>query len=382
MVTTSEASSNGEVVDILLIGLGSIGSVYAYMLEKSGRVRVTAVARSNYDLYTKSGVTLDTDRFGKITGWRPYRVVKTQAEALEGNVHYALCMICTKCLPDVLPTPTLVGDLIHSGKIGAWALLQNGLGVEEDLYQAVKHLDTPIISNCIWIGVMTNPDGSIVSWKGQDAMVAGIYPPKKPMQEEQTRVFSAKESGVLDLWVDALTAGEAKIKVDERIDGVRFSKNVWNCVWSSIQGLTRATPNYFAHHSAAEQAPLRAFIREIVETGFRAGLLREGMPLYPAGTPMGSSAEVQRAAWDSIVNMSLEKAKQGIPPHRMSLLIDVEMGRPFELEVITGAVAKVAKSHGYETPFLDFTYSLLKGVQNNIIDAQKKKNGGSFVPPA
>lgn len=34
---------------------------------------MTAVARSNYDVYAKGQVTLDTDRFGKYEGWKPYR---------------------------------------------------------------------------------------------------------------------------------------------------------------------------------------------------------------------------------------------------------------------------------------------------------------------
>lgn len=40
---------------------------------QSGKARVTAVARSNYTLYTTSGVTLDTERFGEINNWKPYR---------------------------------------------------------------------------------------------------------------------------------------------------------------------------------------------------------------------------------------------------------------------------------------------------------------------
>lgn len=30
---------------------------------------------------------------------------------------------------------------------------------------------------------------------------------------------------------------------------------------------------------------------------------------------------------------SVKKRREGVPPHKMSLLIDVEMGRPFEVEV-------------------------------------------------
>ena len=53
--------------------------------------------------------------------------MKSQAEALEGHVHYAFCIICTKSLPDILPTPKLVADIIASGKVRAWSLMQVSL---------------------------------------------------------------------------------------------------------------------------------------------------------------------------------------------------------------------------------------------------------------
>lgn len=65
--------------------------------------------------------------------------------------------------------------------------------------------------------------------------------------------------------------------------------------------------------------------------------------------------------------MSIAKAKQGLPPHKMSLLVDIEQGRPFEVEVITGAVLRLAKQYGVETPNLALVYSLMKGLQLNII---------------
>lgn len=44
---------------------------------------MTAVARSNYDLYTKGGVTLATERFGTHPGWKPYR---SESESLENDL--------------------------------------------------------------------------------------------------------------------------------------------------------------------------------------------------------------------------------------------------------------------------------------------------------
>jgi 2-dehydropantoate 2-reductase len=57
------------------------------------------------------------------------RVVKSQSEAFADDTHYAFCLVTTKCLPDVNPTPKLLADAIASGKVGAWALIQVSPGL-------------------------------------------------------------------------------------------------------------------------------------------------------------------------------------------------------------------------------------------------------------
>ena len=101
---------------------------------------------------------------------------------------------------------------------------QNGLGVEEGLYQAVKDLDQPILSSCAWIGVMTNGDGSVVDWNGQDVLVTGIYPPLDPVASPQTRKFTKRETDALELWNDILTSGGGKLYLEDRITSIRYSK--------------------------------------------------------------------------------------------------------------------------------------------------------------
>ncbi|WVQ85573.1 hypothetical protein IAT38_007739 [Cryptococcus sp. DSM 104549] len=368
-MTTATAAPTQQPIDILLIGLGSIGSVYAYLLEKSGRARVTAVARSNYTLYTTTGVSLATERFGTIEGWKPYRVFKSQTDALADGTFYSLCIVCTKCLPDVLPNIKLLADTVGSGQIGAYNLIQNGLGIEEDLYQGVKDLDIPVISSCAWIGIMTSPDGQTVTWRGKDTLVSGIYPPMPPEGQPQTRAFSKKETAALEQWTDLLGAGEGYVHTSDRIDSIRFSKNVWNCAWASVQGLVRTTALGFAPLEPAHQEYVKTFFREIVTVGFKAGLLYEGMIQYPTGEVSEGLEAVVDFCWDKITSMAVAR---GVG-HKYSLLIDVEMGRPFEVEVITGSVLRLAQQHGVDTPRLEFTYVLLKVLQGEILKAQQKK---------
>ena len=72
---------------------------------------------------------------------------------------------------------------------------------------------------------------------------------------------------------------------------------------------------------------------------------------------------------------SVAKMKSSGGGHKMSLLIDVELGRPIEVEVITGGVLKIARECGLDTPLLEYTYSLLKGLQCDIL-----RRKGMLVP--
>lgn len=58
----------------------------------------------------------------------------------------------------------------------------------------------------------------------------------------------------------------------------------------------------------------------------------------------------------------------------MSLWVDVEMGRPIEVEVIVGAVVRLAKQIGVKTPLLNYTYALMKGLQVEILEQQEAKS--------
>lgn len=63
------ASTNGSAPkpNALLFGFGAIGGVYAHLLQASGDVNVSAVARSNYADLKQNGYKLISAKFGDHT---------------------------------------------------------------------------------------------------------------------------------------------------------------------------------------------------------------------------------------------------------------------------------------------------------------------------
>lgn len=59
------------MLNICLIGAGGVGTISAYVLEKSQRARVTAVLRSNYELVKDQGFDIESVDHGVVRAWKP-----------------------------------------------------------------------------------------------------------------------------------------------------------------------------------------------------------------------------------------------------------------------------------------------------------------------
>jgi hypothetical protein len=84
------------------------------------------------------------------------KVFKTVAEAADRPYSYVI--VTTKAIPDIIPTPSLLAPLLSPDSpypLPSFLILQNGLFVERDLYEAIKQLgkgEPTIISTALWIG--------------------------------------------------------------------------------------------------------------------------------------------------------------------------------------------------------------------------------------
>jgi 2-dehydropantoate 2-reductase len=69
--------------------------------------------------------------------------------------------------------------------------------------------------------------------------------------------------------------------------------------------------------------------------------------------------------------MAKAKLAAGQYPHKMSLWVDVEQGRPIEVEVIVGEVVRLAKEVGVEVPRMEMIEALMRGLQASIIESRE-----------
>ncbi len=56
-----------NMLEVCVVGGGGVGTMAAYVLEKSQRARVTAILRSNYALVKERGFDIDSIDHGKIS---------------------------------------------------------------------------------------------------------------------------------------------------------------------------------------------------------------------------------------------------------------------------------------------------------------------------
>ncbi|KZT22253.1 6-phosphogluconate dehydrogenase C-terminal domain-like protein [Neolentinus lepideus HHB14362 ss-1] len=363
-----------ETKDVLLIGFGAVGAIYALILQKSQKARVTVVARSNYDAINSRGMHIKSAKYGDIPGWKPDRLVKSVSDALDRP--YSYVVVCTKYLPEVSATPDILRPLLsvpYTSKHPqpTYVLLQNGLNVEQDLYYAAKTAkadeEPRIISGSVWITTNLTAE-NIVLHGDFDRLTLGVYRPSDSIATSNT----PSEQAVLDDFASIVTAGGGVASAVPDIQGVRFQKNLWNLAFSSFATLTGHPVTALFRRQNAEKTMPAPYIADVTAELIEKytipairGVLNEALAV---GRAMGYD---ESALPTAVVEGTIAGTKQlhMVPEnnHRASMLLDIENGRPTEVEGIVGEVVRMAAHKGVDVPRIETIYALLLVVQNQIL---------------
>ncbi|GAA95427.1 uncharacterized protein L969DRAFT_101548 [Mixia osmundae IAM 14324] len=429
-------------LEILVIGLGAVGTIYSYILSESKRARVTAIARSSYPVIAERGIDIHSDKFGEIPHWKPYRIVSSSNEAADRAYDFIICTF--KALPDVIPTAELLAPFMPSSADNASAtgagaptvvLIQNGIGIEKPVQASFPGII--IISVVAWIGANVLDKGATVEHGMLEKLVIGYYQgeerihnsasvthldggapsgsspsPHAPTTASETpsssstagtgsgtgagpgRTDSAPiasqftpdrvEQGEARLreFASLLEAGGGQVEIAKDIQAQRWQKNLWNSAWSTLCALGRCT---VSEACAPEVLPhtlpvVRRTMLEVMYVARAMGITERDMPADTIDATIKLTVRNYQIKRDPTTpgtpgaglgaQDSFKLEEGASPPNKgfkPSMLLDLEYGRPMELEPIVGAVLDRARSKGVETPRLDLIYSALKISQEAAI---------------
>lgn len=352
--------------EVLCIGFGALGTIYSYLLAQGG-ASITAVARSNYTTLTTTGIHIDSLKYGSVAGWKPTRCVGgSDPEAARDRVYdYVVCTF--KNVPDHQSASSVIRPFLRKGegRGPTIVLLQNGVGIEDEVQRSLveeEGLARGVISAVAWIGANLVDGGTRVTHGALERLEFGSYSPSGQTEEDKV---------ALDQFAKIYLAGGGGGKAVDDIEAIRWQKILWNASWGGLSTLARQpvaallTPDTL-HYSVGV---VRRIMLEILYVARACGI---GEERFPASSV------------DQAVNITLKTSQiQGVgdgvkggnlaADFKPSILLDLENGRPMELEPIVGNVVRMARRTGVDTPRLDLILASLKPSQ---VQAIEKAGGG------
>ncbi|KAL4953803.1 FMN-dependent dehydrogenase-domain-containing protein [Aspergillus filifer] len=315
-----------DKTDVLLYGLGAIGSFYAFILHRSDRVRLTVVARSNYDVVKANGITINSENHGSHT-FRPHQVVKSPAEA-SGPVDYVVCAHKAIDQEDVAAKLAPVVDEARTTIV----IIQNGVGNEEAFRQQFPK--NSILTCVTWVGAKQSTPGIVSHTKSEDMQI-GLYP--------NPTLTRATEQHRLDTFVDLLSKGNTVFTVLEDMQRQRWEKVVWNAAWNSLTALTNVDTQAWLHSSPDAEPYTRRLMREVIAIARGCGVQLH----------------------DGLVDQLMDRIN-AMPGIGSSMQTDCRSGRPMEIDVILGFPVRKARELGIQAPYLESLYVVLRAVDGRI----------------
>ncbi|KAI0795526.1 ketopantoate reductase PanE/ApbA-domain-containing protein [Abortiporus biennis] len=376
-----------ETKDVLLVGFGAIGAVVGFVLQRIGKARVTVVARSNYEALKVDGLTFRSTRYEEHVGWKPHRLCSSIKDAADQPYHYVI--VTAKAVPEVQRTPELLAPLLapsYAEKYPqpVYCLLQNGLNVEVDLYNALKALspseEPKIISSAVYIASRLSAPNAAEHSDVGDRLGIGMY---RPIHNVLTN--SPEEEATLTQFA-SLFGSNVKIDIAADIQRVKFIKNIWNSVFGPIATLSRYTLNTIfrpagdtrLEHGGVAQSSLLSnipysyppirdytlpFVYETLSEVIHLGNVR--FPPDADGKPALDPNLAKQTLEFTAGIFSLPTSSE-----RPSILVDCETGRPMEVEVIVGEVVRMGRALNVPMPRMETFYSLLLVVQMQLLHAK------------
>ncbi|CAN6602591.1 hypothetical protein TRVA0_002S01398 [Trichomonascus vanleenenianus] len=314
--------------NVLLNGLGGVGGVYAYVLQKSNLVNLSVIARSNYAPVKEQGLKFKSTIYGDHVV-SPVGTYKTTADIESPDFDF---IVCTNKALDPENLPNELRPVVTPGKT-VIVVIQNGVGQEVPLQKAFP--ENPVLVCVTWVSAFKTGDGEVSHTVKELTVIGACY--------RETEAQKAADRKALDTFASILTAANSDIEVTDEIQRKRWEKCSWNAGLNPTTALTGLdTVSLFD------------------SSEFAFGLSNK------VWTEMVSIANKEGITFGDNFIEGLVKKIKGLGKVQTSMADDIRNNRPTEVEVILGNPLRLAKKHGLETPYLETLYTLVKGQDYRI----------------
>jgi 2-dehydropantoate 2-reductase len=307
-----------------ILGTGALGGFYGAKLQKAG-LNVHFLLRSDYEHVSKQGLMIESvDGDFALPQINAYCNVEKmpRCDVVVVALKTTQNFILSKLLPFVMKDDGVV------------LVLQNGLGVEEEVAQIVGN--DKVIGGLSFLTANKVAPGHIyhVSYKN---IILGEYTPNYDLCDITQRMQHIAK--------DFENAG-IPIELTEDLLLARWKKLVWNVPYNGLSVILNAT-------TAELMADVHT--RKLVE-----------QLMYEVLAGAKSSGHIIPESFIQTMLNNTAKMK----PYRTSMKIDFDERRPLEVEAIFGNPLRIAQASGVRLPQISCLYGQLKFLDAKIRSSQ------------
>lgn len=305
-----------------ILGTGALGGYYGACLQRAG-LEVRFLLHSDYEQVRDYGLAIESpDGDFTLPHVKAYDDVAKIPPCDIAIV--ALKTTQNHLLPKILPT-TIKED-------GVVLVLQNGLGIEEDVAQIVG--SKRVMGGLCFLCSNKVGPGHIRHLDYKQITLGEYLPDYQPggMTERMRQIASDFEQAGIPIILaeDLLLA--------------RWQKLVWNIPYNGLSVVLDATTN------------------ELMADEYARSLVEQLMVEVVAG-----AASMGRIIPDRIIQQMLDYTEK-MTPYRTSMKIDYDEGRPMEIETMFGNPWRAARAMGVDLPLISTLYRQLK-----FLDTQNRQ---------
>jgi 2-dehydropantoate 2-reductase len=324
-----------------IVGAGAIGGYLGAKLALAGE-EVTLIARgAHLDAIQKNGLKLIMAE-GASDIARP--TLATSEIAIASPQDVVILAVKAQSVPAIAP---FLPALYHADTMVVTA--QNGIPWWYFRKHGDEYEGTSIQS--------VDPDGIVEANIGADRVIGCVVYPAAEIQEpgvirhiEGDRFslgeIDGSKSDRIQKLAEAFKKARIKAPIRNQIRGELWVKLWGNLAFNPISALTRATLAEICQYPPTRELAYQ--------------MMREALAIAEKlGVRMGISLE-QR----------IEGAEK-VGAHKTSMLQDIEVGRPTEVDAIVGSVAELGRLVGIPTPHIDAVYASMKLLEKIMIEQNK-----------